>query len=99
MLCDCSLKLLIHLFCLLIHILNTFKLNLNLKDEIQKIEEKVYLMICQCAAIKYKIEVESNTLLGVNRLISVYRCTRPEVDQGSFSCRGLLLRKNLRYEN
>ena len=59
MLCDCSLKLLIHLFCLLIHILNTFKLNLNLKDEIQKIEEKVYLMICQCAAIKYKIEVYS----------------------------------------
>ena len=32
-------------------------------------------------------------LLGVNRLISVYRCTRPEVDQGSFSL------KNLRYES
>ena len=37
------------------------------------------------------------TLLGVNRLTSVYKWTRPEVDQGSFSCRGLLLRKNLRY--
>ena len=29
-------------------------------------------------------EIE-DTLLGVNRLISVYRWTRPEVDQGSFS--------------
>ena len=40
-------------------------------------------------------------MLGVNRLISVYRWTCLEVDQGSFSfsCRGLLLRKNLRYEN
>ena len=45
-------------------------------------------------AVKFR-----QVLLGVNRLISVYRWTHPEVHQGSFSCQGLLLRKNLRYEN
>ena len=57
------------------------------------------LKILYCVCVSSILTLKIMILLGVHRLISVYRWTHPEVNQGSFSCQGLLLRKTLRYEN